>query len=207
MGNMTRGAIVLAGGRSLRMGDDKAGLRLAGETMLSRVVTRLRETFEEIVIVAGPNSVVAPEVLISGSRLVRDLVAFEGPVSALRMGLETIRAGVGFACACDLPFLSPSLAAAVCAMSEGHQAAIPLVEGRLQMLQAAYRRSCVQALDDMIGRADRQLNRLVDSIDARIVGEDEMRAYDPELISFLNVNTPADYARAQRLISATKSSA
>lgn len=195
-----RSAIVLAGGRSSRMGVDKAALRLGGVTILEGLVVKLARGFDEVVIVAGAGGVALPSKLAPGSvRLLRDPVPFEGPVNALRAGLAAIGAEVGFACACDLPFLNVRLAAELCAMAAGHDAAIARIAGRLQVLHAAYAKSCLPALDAMIGRGERRLHDLVPRLDARIVDEDEIRSYDPELLSFFNVNTPEDYARAQDL--------
>ena len=168
--------------------------------MLERMVAELTRGFDEVVIVAGARAVEPASVLAAGFvRMLRDPVPFEGPVRALRIGLAAIRAEVGFACACDLPFVNVRLAAELCAMAAGHDAAIAKVAGRLQVLHAAYRKSCLPAIDVMIGRGDRRLQDLVPMLNARIVGEDEIRPYDPELLSFFNLNTPEDYAQARKL--------
>jgi molybdopterin-guanine dinucleotide biosynthesis protein A len=195
-----RSAIVLAGGRSSRMGADKAALRLGGLTMLERMVAELTRGFDEVVIVAGARAVTPACALAAGSvRMLRDPLPFEGPVKALRLGLAAIRAEVAFACACDLPFVNVRLALELCKMAAGHDAAIAKVAGRLQVLHAAYRKSCLPAMDAMIEREERRLQDLVPVLDARIVGEDETRPYDPELLSFFNLNTPEDYAQARKL--------
>jgi len=194
-------AIVLAGGRSSRMGADKAALSVGGVTMLGRVVAELGSAFDEVVVVGG-TAVADPASELSQPfvRMVRDSGAFEGPVKALRLGLVTVRAEVAFACGCDLPFVNPALAAALCAMAERRDGAIPMAHGRLQVLHAAYRKSCLPPLDAMIGRGDRRLQDLAPRLHARIVSEAEVLPYDPDLLSFFNVNTPADFARAELLI-------
>jgi molybdopterin-guanine dinucleotide biosynthesis protein A len=191
-----RSAIVLAGGRSLRMGADKATLPWGGVTMLEWVVAELSRSFEEVVVVAGVNQ----RAVDTAARMLRDSEPFEGPVKALRLGLSTISGEVAFACPCDLPFINAGLALALCDMAADRDAAIPLVQGRLQVLHAAYRKSCLPELDAMIQSGERALRKLTPSLDVRCVNEDEVRRYDPELLSFFNVNTPEDYARAQRLV-------
>ncbi len=197
----SRSAIVLAGGRSSRMGADKAALRIGGITMLGRVVAELGRAFDDIVVIAG-TAVADPASELSSPfvRIMRDSQAFEGPVKALRLGLATVRTEVAFACACDLPLVNAALAAALCAMADPHAAALPMVHGRLQVLHAAYRKSCLPALDAMIARGDRRLQDLAPQLHARIVSEAEVLPYDPDLLSFFNVNTPADFARAELLI-------
>jgi molybdopterin-guanine dinucleotide biosynthesis protein A len=182
------------------MGADKAALAWGGVTMLERVVAELSRGFDDVVVVAGSHRGAAVSAL-SGTpaRLVWDRGEFEGPVKALRLGLAAVDAEVAFASACDLPLVNAELAIALCDMATGHDAAIPVVHGRLQVLHAAYLMTCLPALDAMIGRGARKLQDLAPLLDARMVTEDELRAFDPELLSFVNVNTPQDYARALRL--------
>jgi molybdopterin-guanine dinucleotide biosynthesis protein A len=194
-------AIVLAGGRSSRMGADKAALRLGGITMLERMVMELSRAFDEVVIVTGARADAPAPVIAAGSvKVMRDTMPFEGPIKALRLGLGAMGADVGFACACDLPFVNVRLATALCEMATGHDAAIAKLAGRLQVLHAAYRKSCLPVIDAMIGRGERRLQDLAPMLKTRIVGEDEIRFYDPQLRSFFNVNTPEDFALAQELL-------
>jgi molybdopterin-guanine dinucleotide biosynthesis protein A len=200
-----RSAIVLAGGRSSRMGADKTTLPLGGMTMLGRVVMELWQAFDEVVVVAGPHQSPAHSALSgTAALLICDAEQFQGPVKALRMGLAAVHHEVAFACACDLPMVSRELAVALCNMAAGRDAAIPLVESRLQVLHAAYRKSCIPLLDAMIARGERRLQNLSHLLNARIVTEDELRYHDPELLSFFNVNTPGDYARAQQIEARTR---
>ena len=143
--------------------------------MLGRVVAELGRAFDEVVVVAG-TAVADPASELSQPfvRIMRDSEAFEGPVKALRLGLVTVRADVAFACACDLPFVNAALAATLCAMAERRDAAMPMVHGRLQVLHAAYRKSCLPALDAMIARGARRLQDLAPALDARIVSEAEV---------------------------------
>ncbi len=194
-----RSAIVMTGGRSLRMGADKAKLPWRGITMLEWIVAELAHAFEDLVVVAGLNQDMAGLALPGIARVICDTEPFQGPVRALRVGLTAVQAEVAFTCGCDLPFLNPGLAAALCDMTAGHDAAIPMVGGRLQVLHAAYRKSCLPALDAMLQRGERALHKVASALNSRIINEDELRRYDPELLSFFNVNTPEDYGRARRL--------
>jgi molybdopterin-guanine dinucleotide biosynthesis protein A len=179
------------------MGADKASLAWDRSTILQRMVAELARRFDDLVVVAGPlRGAPAPAWSGTDARLVRDSEAFQGPVLALRLGLATVHTEVAFVCACDLPFVNADLALALCDIAAGHDAAIPMVDGRMQVLHAAYRKSALPALDAMIERGTRKLQDLVYRLDARMVAADDLRAYDPELRSFLNVNTPEDYARA-----------
>ncbi|MHB8381996.1 MAG: molybdenum cofactor guanylyltransferase [Candidatus Binataceae bacterium] len=199
-GETVRSAIVLAGGRSSRMGQRKAELRFGESTMLERIVGELGKHFGDIVIVAasaGADSSLAANACVT---MIHDEIAFEGPVLALARGLEAARTDAAFACACDLPMLDARVAAALLAMLPGYGAAIPFVGDRLQPLHAAYGREAASALRAMHARGEDRLSAIAGVVRTRRVGETELRALDPELKSFINVNTPADYARALRLL-------
>jgi len=203
-------AIVLAGGRSSRMGTAKAALPTGGVTVIGRIVRELRKVFSTIVIVAAPadqetfaQETFAIELGADSAvdiKIIRDDIAFAGPVRALAAGLATGPGDRAFACSCDLPLIKSSVVAALIAMLGQHDAVIPAVDGKLQMLHAVYNRRCAEALRDMEARGTRRLAALADIVDVRLVGEDELRVIDPGLESFFNLNTPADYDRLQRIL-------
>jgi len=151
----------------------------------------------------------------------RDDAAFEGPVGALRRGLVRVSSEIAFACSCDLPLLRSDLAIALCAMLDGQstaieatghdatnlansfEAAIPQIEGFPQPLCAAYRREpAIAALLAMEAADERRLTAIGDRLKVNVVDEVALREIDPDLRSFLNVNTAEDYARALRLVRA-----
>ncbi len=195
-------AIVLAGGRSARMGRDKATLPIGDSSLIERVVAELRRSFSPVVVVAAPATERSSPLdrTAAGVILIRDRTAFEGPVGALRAGLAAAGRDCAFAAACDLPMLSARVALALCAMLEDHDAVVPRVGGRLQMLHAAYGLRCVEALAAMERAGERRLHILVERIKARIMEESEMRLIDPQLKSFVNINTPPDYRAARAAV-------
>jgi len=197
-------AVILAGGRSSRMGRDKGALAFGGVTILERIVRELGRHFEEIIIVAAPpERAQASEpfaiCLPSGVTLLHDETPYQGPVGALARGLEHARHTIVFACSWDLPLIKGKVARALCDMAFGYEAAIPEAGGRLQPLHAAYgREAAVGALQAMEAEGERRLTALALRLRIRRVSEAEIRPLDPELLSLLNVNTPEDYARALR---------
>ena len=124
-------------------------------------------------------------------------------VSALALGLTAIRNDYAFVCACDSPFLRADLASSLCAMLEHHDAVVPVIAGLVQPLHAVYRKRCIAAINSMIAAGEARLAQIVEAVSVRKVGEQELRAIDPQLLSFINVNTPEDYERALRLVSET----
>ncbi len=199
------GAVILAGGRSARMGMPKAALPFGDTTVIERILDQLRPSFNEIVLSLAPEAteLFSVERAISNRAdliVVRDAEPWTGPVPALVRAFAAARSGIVFACSCDLPLLDARVAIALCAMVESRDAAIPEIGGQLQPLHAAYRREPAAAtLAAMAAAGEARLRTLAGRIDARRVGEAELRALDPELRSLFDIDTAEDYTRALRL--------
>jgi molybdenum cofactor guanylyltransferase len=185
-------AIVLAGGRSSRMGAPKALLRFDGEPLIVHVVAMLRRLFAAVVVVAAPDQEL-PSLPVT---LVRDEVAFQGPVGGILYGLRATGAEVSFVTACDSAFLSPRLISHLLTQISQHDVVVPHWQGRLQPLHAVYRRSLLPVLEARLARGELRLASLFDTVRIRRIDEDEIRLFDPEGWSLFNMNTPADYAEA-----------
>jgi molybdopterin-guanine dinucleotide biosynthesis protein A len=215
---MSASAIILVGGRSARMGQAKATLRLGGMTLIERTVAELSRAeltptelarveparmFDDIVVVAAPQSAAIELPPLGAVTIAHDEDAYQGPVGALARGLRAARHELAFACSCDLPMLSGAVASWLVSLIDGYDAVIPRVGGRLQPLHAAYRRRCAGALDAMLARGEHRLTAIADAVNsrisARIVSEAEYRRADPDALSCFNINTPEDYARAKTL--------
>jgi len=193
-------AIVLAGGRSARMGRPKATLSFGAETVVERIVGELARSFDQIVIVAAPAEAESlPPSIHEKALVLHDETAYPGPLDALRRGLEAAAHDAVFACSCDLPMLDVELARGLCAMLDGYDAAIPKAGGKLQPLCAAYHRRCAAALARLASAGVMRVREIAGLVNAHIVEEADLRRFDPELRSFLNLNTPEEYRKALRL--------
>jgi molybdenum cofactor guanylyltransferase len=187
------------------MGRPKAALPFGDVTILDRLIAELSPAFAELIVVAAPREVTHDAV---GAILARwneritvlyDHYAFAGPVPALLRGLRAARHATAFVCSCDIPLLRAPVAQVLCSMLDGFDGAIPLIAGKDQPLCAAYECSVTDQIDVMAQAGEARLTKITSQLAVRVVTEDELRLCDPELRSFLNVNTPADYLRALAL--------
>ena len=191
---MRLGAVVLAGGRSSRMGQPKALLDWHGLTAVEHAVAVVREG-----VGGGPVCVVrasGQELPSLDAVVVDDPVAFGGPLAALRVGLEALagEADVVFACGVDTPLLVPAFVRLVCgSVRDGDDAVVPVVGGRAQPLLAAYRTSLLPVVRDLLEAGAAGLRDLPGACVVRQLSEEELRAADPELRSALNANTPEEW--------------
>ncbi len=192
-------AIVLAGGRSSRMGRPKAALDFGGVPILTRIISELKRHFAEVVVVAAPESEDSLHMDLPAIRIVRDETAYQGPLDALRRGLDAVSNEVAFACSCDLPLLDSAVAAAIVAMLGDFDAAIPIVGEKLQPLHAAYRKRCASALAALGRRGESRLIAIADAVNTMRIAESDLLVLDPQLHSFLNLNAPDDYQRALKI--------
>jgi molybdopterin-guanine dinucleotide biosynthesis protein A len=185
-------AIILAGGKSSRMGRPKALLPFDGEPLIVHTVRTLARLFPDIVVVAAPEQELPPLPVT----FVRDEVAYQGPVGGIFYGLRAARTAVGFVTSCDAPFLNLSLVSYLFSQIADYDVVVPHWQERLQPLHAVYRRSVAPLLQEQLARGELRPIFLYQKVRTREVGAEEIRRLDPEGLSFRNLNSPEDYHAA-----------
>jgi molybdopterin-guanine dinucleotide biosynthesis protein A/molybdopterin converting factor small subunit len=176
------------------MGRPKALLPFDDEPLIVHIVATLRSLFADIVVVAAPGQDL-PSMPVM---LVRDTVAYQGPVGGISYGLTAAVDEVCFVTSCDSAFLNPALIAHLVSEIADYDVVVPHWQGRLQPLHAVYRRSVLPLLDAQLARGELRPVYLFDKVRTRRIDEDDIRRFDPEGASFFNMNTPEDYAEALR---------
>jgi molybdenum cofactor guanylyltransferase len=197
--------IVLAGGRSSRMGTPKAALEWHGSTLLRRTVGILARVTDGAVLVVRAPGQALPD-LPSHVEVVDDPREGLGPVQGLAAGLAAAagRADVAFVCSTDLPFLHPAFVRRVLrAADDGADVGLPVARGYPQPLAAAYRTALAPVAERMVAQERLRPAFLFEECAVRRLDEADLRgdpilaALDPELDSVLNVNEPGDYQAAR----------
>jgi molybdenum cofactor guanylyltransferase len=201
--NETRfGAIILAGGKSSRLGRDKAAQPLLGVPLLQRVVGRIEGIVSEVVIVKAKSQVLPDVRALTPLTVVEDLDPDSGPLAGLYAGLTALEADAAVAVACDMPLLQRPLLEELLRLLAGHDAVVPAGEdGRPQALCAIYSKACLGAIRARLDSGRLQLTALLEDLDVVEVRPETWRRFDPEGLSFVNVNTEEDLPLAEALLS------
>ena len=189
-------AVIMAGGDSRRMGDDKATLLLGEQTLLQRVADVVTPLFAQVLVsVRRPR----PEIDLPQ---VCDVHADAGPLAGLYAALDratTPQAPWIFAVATDMPFVRPALIELLAARRAGYDAVVPVVHGHPQPLAAFYAASALAPISALLetpgGR--RSLRAALSQLNVCYVGQSELIAADPQLRSFFDLDTPQDLAAAR----------
>jgi len=192
------GGIVLCGGQSKRMGRPKAWLPFAGELMLPRVVRRLGEAVNPIVVVAAPDQDAPP--LPADIRIVRDEEKGRGPLQGLAAGLAALRgrAEAAYLSSCDVPFLQPAFVRRLIDLLGARAICVPHVGDYHHPLAAVYRLDVADAVARLLAEDRLRPFFLFEAVPTRIVEASELTDVDPSFQTLRNLNTPADYEAALR---------
>jgi len=190
----TRSAIILAGGKSSRMGTPKALLPFDGQPLIVHVAGMLQRMFDDVVIVAAPEQEL-PSLPVT---LVRDEVAYQGPVGGICYGLSAARGEIAFVTSCDSAFLNGRLIEHLLEQIDACDVVVPRWQDRFQPLHAVYRRSVLPLLEQQLARGELRPIFLFNKVRTCTIAEEEIRRFDPDGSSFFNMNTPEDYAEALR---------
>jgi molybdopterin-guanine dinucleotide biosynthesis protein A len=201
--------IILAGGQSRRMGRDKALMTLGSQSLLERVRVAMTEVCDELVLVTN-----APEKYASfGMRMVPDVFPGAGSLGGLYSGLAASSSDMAVAVACDMPFLNVRLLRFLAAAAEGYDAVVPdtsvtvgeigdlskAKQLELHPLHAVYRRTCLPFIEQRLKADDLRVMGFYSEVRIRYVRRAELAEFDPQFHSFINVNTPEEWADAEKL--------
>ncbi len=191
----TVGGVVLCGGHSRRMGQDKAWLPFAGQTLLRRTVDRLADVADPIVVVRASHQKLPP--LPRSVRVASDDVPDQGPLRGFQAGLAVMvdNCKLVFLVGCDAPLLRPEFVRLLRSHAGEHQAVVVRDEQRCHPLGAIYRSDVDAVVGRLLHAGKRRLQDLVAALDCCVLRPGDLGVADPDLVSLRSVNTPDEYQR------------
>jgi molybdopterin-guanine dinucleotide biosynthesis protein A len=192
---LTVAGILLAGGRSRRMGRDKALLPLPGTerlTFIEHLSTMLAACCSEVVLVAR-DAEQAAEYAFAGIHTITDAAPDIGPLMGLYSGLQAITASHALVIAVDMPFVQLAVVKLLLSQPLDDALLVPVVNGFHQVLLAVYPRNILPAVEERLRAGRRDPRSLLEVARVRSIDEAQLRAVDPQLRSFVNINTPEEF--------------
>ena len=181
--------VILVGGKSLRMGRDKAFLEVAGRPVIDRLLTVFRKSFAQVVLVgnregrfAGYGLPVVPDIY-PGSAL-----------GGLYTGLHNAATDYVFVASCDLPFPSAAVLRYLCSLRNGFDAVVPATAQGYEPLFAVYAKSCLGPIRALLESGECCAYAYYPQVRVRYVPREELAHLDRDGRAFVNVNTPEEFA-------------
>jgi molybdopterin-guanine dinucleotide biosynthesis protein A len=171
-----------------------------GEGLLQRVVSRLSLLSSDIIVVIAKGQQPPRVAGYPGLRIETDVYAAKGPLAGIYTGLEASNSAYNLVVACDMPFLNRGLLGYMLEISASFDAVIPRLGDMVEPLHAVYSKSCLPAITSMLDGGRFNVGGLLAQVGVRYVEASEIDRFDPEHLSFFNINTGADLKKASRLI-------
>lgn len=188
---------VQAGGKSSRMGEDKALIRLAGIPLIERVLARIDGLADEILITTN-----RPETLAHlNLRMAGDEVPGAGALHGLKTALDAARGELVLVLSCDTPFVSRELLEHLLSRAHEADAIVPKHDDKYEPLQAVYNRArCLPEVEAALLASERRMVSFYPQVHVLPIEEHVLSELDPSGLSFFNVNTAEDLERAEQLL-------
>jgi molybdopterin-guanine dinucleotide biosynthesis protein A len=197
--------VILAGGLATRCGgENKALLPLGGVPLIDRILDVYRQVFEDIILVTNE-----PLTLVDrDAKIVTDIFPERSSLTGIHAGLFYAEHPFAFVTGCDTPFLVRAVVETVLdRIRPETDIVMPLVAAGAEPLCAAYSRRCLKLMEHSLQRGRMKIRRALSGCRIEHVPEADLRAVDPDLVSFFNVNTLEDLRRAEQMLAAAHASA
>lgn len=193
---MTLTGIVLAGGRSTRMRQDKASLPFGDDTLLTRAIRLVGSVADEVIVVVQSEQGGSNLSLGLPVRVVFDPIENLGPLAGIAAGLAASNSDLNLIVACDMPLIKPAVLRRLVELCGDADICVPVVGAEASPLCAVYRSSVASAAQALLATGERRAMRLLDQVITKRVDAALFRDLDPQLESFVSCNTPEELQAA-----------
>jgi molybdopterin-guanine dinucleotide biosynthesis protein A len=197
--NMT--SIILAGGKSSRLGHSKALQLMGGKILIQWVIDRLGAISTEIIIATAHGEEIPYSSTVT-VKTVSDIHHGKGPLAGIYSGLIASSNSSAIVVSCDTPFLSVSLLKYMTRICSKFDVVVPRIELKTEPLCAVYSKTCLAPIEELLKRNELKIIKLFPMVRVRYVEEHEIDTFDPDHLSFFNINSQDDLDRARTLATA-----
>jgi molybdopterin-guanine dinucleotide biosynthesis protein A len=191
-------SIILAGGKSLRLGQNKALQVIQGKSLIQWVADRLTTFSREIIIVTAHGEAIPCSSTVR-IRTVADIHPGKGSLVGIYSGLVASSSARAIVVGCDMPFLSIGLLDYMTQVSSTFDIVIPRIRDKLEPLCALYSKICLAPIKELLEQNELKISRLLSTVKVKYVGKEDVDTFDPEHLSFFNVNSRDDLEKARAL--------
>jgi len=194
-------SIILAGGRSSRFGWNKVLETIDGKSLIKWVIDRLTPLSREIIIVTPQGDCFASLIanIHLSSKIIADIYPGKGPLGGIYTGLVESSCSHAIIVGCDMPFLSVALLNYMTQISPAFDIVVPRIGEWVEPLCAVYSKNCLAPIHGLLEHNELRISELFNMAKVKYVEEDEVNRFDPEHLSFFNINTQADLDEARKL--------
>ena len=192
-------SIILAGGKSLRLGYDKVLETVGSRSLVEKVVNSVAALSDDIIIVTAAERSMPEFDHYPNLKVVHDMYPGKGPLNGIYTGLYASSTSCNIVVAADMPFISTALLRYMIEQVDGYDMVTPRVGDRVEPLHSVYTRNCMNTIEQMFEQGVLGVHKLHSRVNTRYVDVDEVTRFDPEKLSFFNINTEQDLLKAREL--------
>jgi molybdopterin-guanine dinucleotide biosynthesis protein A len=191
--------IILAGGKSVRLGHDKILEKIGSTSLLEQVISQVDPLSREIIIVTAKERSFTQLADNPKIKTVYDVFPGQGSLGGIYTGLLKSNSQYNLVVAADMPFLNRKLLGYMIEMSQGFDFILPKVKNWFEPLHAVYSRNCLKSIEHILNKGNKVIVELFDYVKVRYIEAEEIDRFDPQHLSFFNINTLEDLERAKRI--------
>ncbi len=197
---MNVSCIVLAGGKSKRLGRNKLFETIGRKSLIERVITCLESFQSDIIIVSAKESSLPQLTEYPRLKIVNDILPGKGSLGGVYTGLTVSNTLNNLVVACDMPFINPGLLRYMIGLADDFDVVIPRGnDDILEPLHAVYSKNCIEPIQFLIEQNRLSILELYPMVRVRYVTKDEIDRFDPQHLSFFNINTEAELQAGKHL--------
>jgi molybdopterin-guanine dinucleotide biosynthesis protein A len=191
--------IILAGGKSSRLGYDKIVEKVGKTSLLEKVISRIESLGKDIIIVTAEERTFSQLGNRPNLKIVPDILPGHGSLGGIYTGLVTSNSFYNLVIAADMPFLNQPLLRYMIEVSDGYDFVLPRFNNFFEPLHAIYSKNCVSPMESMLKQGRKVIIELFDFVKVRYIETEEINQFDPQHLSFFNINTKEDLQLARKI--------